>query len=416
MTQPLQGNPGAGDGAAARPPGGDTCNTPPQTSHSVNSANAFQPITPMTGGEDWFEWGMGIEFGPRWDELRTRLEGARNAAANSRNQDDAGNVIMLWEKPLIVAPGGGRLGKGDKGQYMQWRFGCDGMTFLLADRPSAHRTLTSMHARADGRACLLVGAYELWRRVQEMVTLMGGRIIWDRLSRVDLCLDMPGQPIDPFAAAHAEKRYITRAKGTGYRDGSGMTLYIGAAPPLLRIYDKLAQAKSKKDGILYNAMVYRRWGCFDPVAATRVEFELTRKSLTKRGINSIADYYAKRADLADYLCTKWVRFTECVPDATHTTRASILKEWEEVHRGFLSWTGMPSGQPLDPLPRELCNVQQLFRSMVGIALAAIARQNVNITSEGALVNYIMKNLTRELGQIDWNQRLLKKLAAYPSPE
>jgi hypothetical protein len=391
--------------------GGDPCNTPPQTSHEGGGTIAW------TGGEDWLEWSMGVDWGPRWDETRRRLNTAREAAATATNaMEDQDSIISFGSRMIGLYPGGGRLGKGSKGPYMAWRFKGEGMTFLMADRPEAHKNLPSVHVRADGMACLQVGAYELWRRARDLIAMMGGEIAWERLSRVDLCLDMPGQIIAPFRAAFEENRYVTRAKGKGYREGPGLTLYIGSAPPLLRIYDKLNEVMRGNDGGKQSLMAYHRWGGVQPDAATRVEFELTRDALRRRGIDSVQDYYNRRGDLADYLCRDWVRFTTIKPDRTHTTRAPTLPLWDRVHAGFMAWTGEPAGIELKPMPREACEVSQLIKCIVGTGLTAIARQGIDAPGEASVAAYLTRNVLQELARIDWRTRLQHKRMAFPSED
>jgi hypothetical protein len=53
--------------------------------------------------------------------------------------------------------------------------------------------MLSVIFRADGSACLYpAGAAERYRKTTRMIEALGGTIIRNRLSRVDICLDMPG--------------------------------------------------------------------------------------------------------------------------------------------------------------------------------------------------------------------------------
>ena len=67
---------------------------------------------------------------------------------------------------------------------------------------------------------------------------------------------------------------------------------------MCRIYDKKAEVELKANPHINLCMRVYRWKCNEmPSAATRVEFELRREALKERGIDTVEDYYVKRADL-----------------------------------------------------------------------------------------------------------------------
>jgi hypothetical protein len=183
-------------------------------------------------------------------------------------------------------------------------------------------------------------------------------------------LDLPGIGMDEFAAAFHERRYVTRTKARGFHESDGVSVYLGKSPLILRIYDKVAEMARGWNPVKSLLMVMRRWGGAEPEKASRVEFELRRDALKEHGIDTPADYFAKRGDLAAYLCGEWVRFTSSAVDRDNTARAAVLPLWLAVTAGFKAWTGEPTGLPLTPLDRGQVDVRQLEKQAVGVLLTA----------------------------------------------
>ena len=394
---------------AGDPVGGDTSNTPPQTSH-----HSYNDIPAMPGSEDWLEWSWSIDWGSNWVKLRRTLDQLKRRAAenNGRPEDGRTDTIDLLGTPAIVSPGGARLGKGIKGPFMPWRFTWQGMVFLVADQAEQHRTRPSVVVRADGSSCLAERAEVLWDRAGTLIASLGGDIVKERLTRVDPCLDIPGQSIVPFLEAYREGRYITRAKDHCVNQGNrGTTIYIGASPKL-RIYDKLAEVMNRGGGVKLAQMVFQRWGRQTPKAAIRVEFEIGRKPLTDRGIDSVRDYFDRRQDLVHYFTHDWVRFTDQVPDRTHTSRARLMPLWVQVQDGFQAWTGRPVGLPLEPLPKETVDVSMLIKSAAGLLMSAAARQGQAVQHADDLLRYGVPQLNRVLRDLDIAERMRQKAAEH----
>ncbi len=389
-------------------PGGDTSNTPPYISH-LGSVTI-----PWTGSEDWMEWSWQVQWNEKWEALRSQLRSARQAAADAATESDASETptLELGGYPAVISPAGARLGRNGKGPYMPWRVKWQGLILMIADRPEPRGHLPSVVVRADGLACLTARAELLWHRAENLIASLGGDIEVERLSRVDLCLDLPGVAIAPFVDAYESQRFITKAKGHEIRKGKGTTIYIGGATLLARIYDKLAELKRKRDDLKRGLMGFHRWSGAEPDEATRIEFELHRKALTDRGISTVADYFQKRADLADYLCTTWLRFTAGQVDRTHTTRAKNMPLWDAVHAAYLAWTGRPVGEPLEPLPREAYDTDMLGRTMLGLGTTMAVRKGMMFKSEYALLDFIVREVRKAARDSNWRERMRKKAVDY----
>lgn len=378
--------PRASEGAAP-PPGVLSSNTPPPTSK----------VGQFTGGEDWLEWCCYVDWQTGWDKLQPRLAKAKEIAGDRKLAKlSGGDLILFGDTEAHVNPSGTSLGKKGKGQHMAYRLECSGLVILIANRKCVMGSAPNVVIRADGTQCLNRGAVGCRELGRKLLKKAGAFIRREKLSRVDLCLDLPGVPMDAFLSAYREERYICRATAKGLIESSGATIYLGKNPLKLRIYDKAAQMRSECDVVKLFMMMERRWHGVDQKQATRVEFELSRDALKSRGVDTPDDYFQKRADLIAYLCNNWVRFTEGEVDRTNTTRIRVLPLWAEVTAGFESWAGQPRGETLAPLDREGVDVRQLIKQAIGVLLSAGVRQGKKLDSPAAFNVYAARHMGKIL--------------------
>ncbi|MBU1735846.1 MAG: replication initiation factor domain-containing protein [Verrucomicrobia bacterium] len=366
---------------AAAPGGVMSSNTPPLSSHWV-------------GAEDWLECSMYVDWLPeKWVETRDKLEIYKELAAH----EEVPKEFKRWDVNGIevnVEPAGAKLGHKNKGSYFAYKMEYGEITVLIADHPSPRGSIPNVVIRINGEACLIYGAINCLKHGRDFIACLGGIIRKEKLSRVDIALDMPGVGMSDFFAAFNEKRYICRAKSRGFTESNGLTLKFGESPLLLRIYDKLAETQKRANPLKAFAIKDRRWDGVIPGQAARVEFELKREALKERGIDSPDDYFMKRADLVNYLVRGWFRFTSEVVDRENKnqSRAEVLPLWKEVQTAFESWAGSPAGCSLAPLNREAVDVTQLFKQMLGLGKAAARYQGKNNLNTEELLPYIMNGL------------------------
>jgi len=303
--------------------------------------------------------------------MRDKLVRGKECAQDRKLANDTGwDVLTFGDLTLCVEPEGKRVGKGRKGQYFAFRLTETENTVQIQDRNKPNGTRPNVMVRSNGMACLTWGGMGCLERGRNILRAMGAIIVKERLSRVDMALDLPGVDMDEFVAAFQERRYITRAKGRGFHESSGITIYLGKSPLMIRIYDKAAEMQSCRNPVKEFYMMNRRWHGVIPEKAIRVEFELGRQALKEHGIDTPDDYFRKRADLAAYLCGEWVRFTACAVDRTHTSLMAVLPLWLTVADGFKEWTGKPACLPLTPLDHGQIDVSQLEKQAVGVFLTA----------------------------------------------
>lgn len=370
VPQDLAAGSGPGVSLGAPAAGGGIGNTPP-------------PSSKWVAAEDWFEWTPYIDWnGIKWAELRERLDECKRCAAAS----DAPEEVTGWQEcghRLEVDANGANLGKGRKGLYCKYRLNfAEYLSVLLIDREKAHRTQPSGCLTVSGEGCLLSPARGWWEMGNTLIDVLGGRVVGEKLSRVDICLDMPWIAIDEFLAAYREERYICRANSRGLEEGNGTTIYFGRHPIRARIYDKRAEVLAKARPSIRLAMKLYRWGGQIPDTATRVEFQLRREVLKRFGVNGPQDYFARRASIVDYLTRQWLRLTvEPVKRSSHNqSRATVLPLWDDVWDAFAEW-GAGADAELAPLPREDADTDQLMKQAKGVIKTAMKERGIEVLNE-----------------------------------
>ncbi len=364
-------------------------NTPPSSSN-------LDEIDSWIGAEDWLEWVLYVQW-TDWKNLNDRLKRAKEDAA-IEGAPLGWDEILFMGGMATVDRMGARMG-GKKGAYFAYKLEYEELTVLIAERESPHKTFPSVVIRADGDACLSIGAKEAYEKATRMIEALSGKIVRNRLSRVDICLDMPEVDIEPFDRAFLEERYICRAVSKSRHSGTGVTVSIGKSPLMCRIYDKKAEVELKANPHKNLCMRVYRWKCAEmPFAATRVEFELRREALKDRGIDTVEDYYAKRADLIAYLTHDWLRFTANKVDRENKNQSKtrMLPLWNKVSKAFKNWAGSPLGLTLEPLPKEKADVRNLIKQAVGAITAAAGFQDVKLKNLEEAIDYL-KKITADYG-------------------
>lgn len=346
---------------------GNSYNNPPATSHPA----------PWHPAVDRANLALQVAF-PGYSDLRPRLQAVKDSAGHKGETHSKGIEHAHFGPYLVrVWPTGSRIGK--EGPYFAFVGEYAGIVIKIQDRAAPKNECPNVLVEIDGLVCLELGDRGALELAYDLIRQMGGEIDQVKLSRIDVCLDMPGVGMDEFAAAAAEWRYVSRLKNhwgweSGDRDkkSSGRTVLFGKLPLQLEVYDKLAEVRASRNSRKIELMMARRWNGEMPAQAVRVEFRLCRDKLKAFGIDSPDDFYRKRRTLLDYLCRGWFRFTTEPVDRQNTTRAATLPLWLDVATAFASWAGQPNGEKLEPLPRGPVDVTNLLKSGYGL-LRAIGR-------------------------------------------
>lgn len=367
-----------------------------QSSNTPPLSSKHDEIERWTGAEDWLEVCLYVRWS-NWEDLNKRFKKAKEYAEAEGAPPELSALSFMGGRATVF-PSGARMG-GKNGPYFAYRLEYEELVVLIREQEEPHKTIPSVIVRADGTACLWPGAQECYAKATRMIEALGGLIIRNRLSRVDICLDMPEVAIEPFDRAFLEERYICRAVAKSRHSGTGTTVCIGKAPLMCRVYDKLAEVNLKANPHKRLCMMLFRWkDSYLPCCATRVEFELHRDAIKERGIDTVEDYYAKRADLVAYLTYGWLRFTANKVDreSKNQSKARMLPLWNQVRKAFKRWAGEPPALPLEPLPKEKADVRNLIKQALGVTQAAAWFQGREIFDRDLLIEYL-KQTAKDYG-------------------
>lgn len=335
-------------------------NNPPATSH----------VAPWHAAVDRVHLALLVVF-PGYPALRPRLQAVKDSAGHKGETHHKGIEHVQFGPYLVrVWPTGSRIGK--EGPYFAFVGEHAGIVIKIQDRAAPKNECPNVLVEIDGLVCLELGDLGALDLAYDVIRQLGGEIDQVKLSRVDICLDMPGVGMDEFAAAASERRYVSRLPRHREIESDGSTVRFGKLPLQLAVYDKLAEVGVNRNSRKLELMVARRWNGVMPAQAVRVEFRLGREKLKAFGIDTPEDFYRKRRTLVDYLCQAWFRFTSGSVDRLNTTRAATLPLWEQVHAAFAAWAGQPNGEVLAPLPKGPVDVTGLLKQGHGV-LKAIGR-------------------------------------------
>lgn len=347
-----------------------------------------------------------------WDVLKSELDRLK---AESKANDGKFTQVVLpgcsghWH----VHPHGFKLGDG--GPSISWVLERSGVRIGLRsqDGTEPHETLPSGVVIITGETLTpYADAKPLWDEVCGWFAELGATIVQAKLSRVDMCVDLAGESVVPLMQALQDGRVIRRSlraeevyEGHAlHRSGRRPTgMYLGSKKSgvaLCRIYDKALECR---DLARRAWLIRERWGC-DPDEAVRVEFQLRREFLTAKKchnkaphrpvIDTVEDYFKARADLAVYLCEKWLRFVDLGFNPDHTERAVNLPLWDKVISAFKAWTGDPDRRAYAPLKRDEVDIEDLMIQIRGCAESAAARMGIVVELPDDLTGFLLEEFDK----------------------
>lgn len=339
-------------------------------------------------GEDHLDFGLYVDW-QQWEVVtRQRLTDARPNPPHKFNLTRSD--IRLGGIPFAVPKRGRAVGR-DGGPFFEFVVHNEalGINLLIADVPGASPSWANVRVTLHGRFFLQKGdARYGYQLITAVIEELGGHVRRSELSRIDIALDLPEIGMDAFLGPYQSGHYVTRSNVRETYKSGGETLYFGKAQSQVRccIYDKLSDAREKKT---LNLMCKRRWGGETPSCATRVEFRVRRQALKRAGIDSVEDLFEKEGDLLQYLCTRWLRFTDGPLDRENRNQARIdtLPLWADVHDRFVEGVGGLSGKPLAPLPKQPVSMVQWGKQAVGVVFSAAKAEERSLKSLGAFKAY-----------------------------
>ena len=265
-------------------------------------------------------------------DLASRLRQARQKAERGL---DGSYIVTSEGDRLEVAPTGVK-----HGVYCRYSMRWNGCQIDIVDNAAPSEKRLSVFVSIGSITLMKQGHVKAWNSVKGLLTCLGFETISDVVSRVDLCVDLPNVNMMPVQKCVEDERIICRAGKYGeFGTFESMeTYYRGKGPMMVRIYDKANEVKD--DPIKKAVMVKMRWG--DEVdEAVRVEFQLRRKTLSKRfSIKSTDELFKNLGTISKWSTEKWFRLTDRRVDRKNKnqSRARNCEFWNVVQKKFREWT------------------------------------------------------------------------------
>ena len=277
----------------AKPEQGQFSNTPPTNYQFTKS----EPLE--TGGYDWLE----LSFYGEWDEkaflsIAATLDDAKAAAAES----GSGFILEMGGQEVLVSPSGAK-----RGMYCSWVFEWQGMEIGIVNRSSYMANSYNIHLAIRSMACMELGGRVAYDMACDFIKSLGLKIRSNKISRVDVCVDMSGVSTHEIGQAYKDHKFVSRPRKrtyyeegyvcTGFDRGSGKRIKI-------RVYDKVRELKdSVKNDLKREILIKKRWGGIVK-EATRIEFQLRREAIKDFDIDSVEEFFKRASEVTKWLTTK----------------------------------------------------------------------------------------------------------------
>lgn len=328
------------------------------------------PSTSNCGGFDTLEVSIYGQFSQVFkNQLYRRLEVARDHAQHER--EDEATIVLPNGRAVRVE----RSGMGRGRAHLPFRVECEGVVIGLGTlNAPADSRIASVHIGSLN--LMRYGHREAWARALELLEDLGVNVARSVVSRADLCVDLPGVPVDEFVELFATGYRVARArKGGTYIDGRKRTGFdLGVSGCRIRVYDKLLEMTGSEATAKFCVLRDVRWGGVVPTHATRVEYQLRRDFLRETlNIETVEQLFEQVADMVEVLCHDWFRMTKDLPDHENNnqTKARDAECWAAVVEGFRAWTGQVVYR-LTRRPAPLPDNTALERQLVGVAETLVA--------------------------------------------
>lgn len=333
----------------------------PSNTHPANR----QPAE--TGGEDTAVLSLGVTWKRDCDAIFRALGTAKEKAkaCHSMVPVSVGDVLVG------VHPSGHKSGT----VYFPYRVETRGFVFFIRegrcdDVPTVRVEIGSLLLMSCG------GLAHAWAECRNVLESMGGYVLWNKLSRLDMCVDLPGVDVDTLVRLVSDRQAVCRAREKNYHElGERFTgVTVGHGDILVRMYDKLHEVQTAKpDPRKLELLEAFRWGGPQECAA-RVEFQLRREALKSLGVSCIRDYLQKRGELLRYLTSDWFRLVDEVPDRenNNTGRAGLHPLWVHVCEKFQAWAGTASTAARRAGRRLSRDPVRLVKQAIGCLMSAVS--------------------------------------------
>ena len=399
----------AADGATGVGLGACPSNTPPSSSQIT--LPGF-PEYKSTFGIDWLEWGGVADWPPaEFEKVMGQLETAKLRCQES--EQDAVRILLNDSEPVYVQRLGMKRGKSG-GVYFHYQFLYKGITICLARRSGGLGDSANVFVALRGTDCLFHGALEAYATANGLLSRLGaGPVQEEKISRVDLRLDITGLPVGVFKPLIDNRHFISRVRviraWENKANGAFTGVTIGNRPRLLRIYDKLEEQRPKYNAEVQQALVDRCFSGVIPEHATRAEYQLGRTYLKRYGIHSVADLLAMLGSLLKQLTTEYFRFTSepVVSADKHQSRAEVHPLWVAMESAFLEHAQVPA-QKLVPIRYEHVHPRKLIAQGIGCLAGAMLQRKLVFATFEDMMHLLVVIIREHFREVRLREQFLKR--------
>lgn len=264
------------------------------------------------------------------------------------------------------------------GMRCKWRLTYQGITFMIrSDMNTQMAKIPTMQVQIHSMELLRDGYVRCLEHVMQVCEMLGFDVTGNRVSRLDVCVDLPVD-VGHFFMGWWQRKFVTRATkwnvtGRNEDENPAETIYFGdkSSPIKLRIYDKLMELKNNE--IKQQLVRTRIWKGVTPTYSTRVEFQIAGAAIVERfGVMSLTDIEAQMGNICAYLTEDWFRLVTETNTKVNQDRIETDEIWERVQSVFRAWAGISIRKPekrIKPAP-EMRRLQQMFYGVISSIYAS----------------------------------------------
>lgn len=327
------------------------------------------------------------------ENYETQLELLKALAQSQDCSDQASACLFLVDHSFTVKSKG-------RGRF----------PFVLADNwyqiqlsRSASDKMPLAYVQIASELLTLCGVDNAVSPLNNVISVVAGKVIHPTISRVDLCVDfVTDLDLESIPQSHWITRATRHARFYDQGQFSGFTFGQGG-PISCRLYDKTLEIKKSQKTYLFDIWKEQGWDGESPV--WRLEFQYQRELLGQVGIRSLLDLIQHLNALWTYSAHQWLQLKKPQGDS-NTTRWPVYPEWQSLLKAEFNDHSREAVQRIrkDTSPSD----RSLFVNGLGGITSFMAREGLQTIDE-ALEKYLTK--AHEYHRVE-SQRTGKTLPTY----
>lgn len=289
------------------------------------------------------------------------------------------------DQPGIIRPSDGSLPwlynvKPYGGDGYEWMLTSGDMTLKIGQW-LLPRSRPSIMAEIRSEALWTHGPRTMVERLCNLLGSVGGDVVYDRVSRVDVCTDvlLPTSTWGNHIVGHLVKR--ASAISTYFQHDALSGIQIGRGSIVARFYDKPLEIRTKS----HKDWMFNIWGIESVPKdhrVIRVEFQMRRQSLKELGINTSGQLLDQLDRLWAYCSREWLKVQD--DPSKHHTQQTTLDWWQVVQNGI---DGSMHSHPLIRAKAISRDGQHHTRQIIGHITSLVALwQQGTMLSRGELLD------------------------------